>query len=49
MHLQTWKDLLELGDVLCEQRRVTSELEQVQGRIVPYVFHRHGKRIAARA
>ena len=37
--------LPELGDVLREQRGVTSELEQLQGRIVPYVFHRHGKRI----
>ena len=37
--------LPELGDVLREQRRVTSQVETEQGRIVPWVFHRNGKRI----
>ena len=37
--------LPELGDVLREQRRVTSQIEQAQGRIVPWVFHRSGKRV----
>ena len=35
-----------LGDVLQAQRRVTSQVEQERGRIVPWVFHRTGKRIA---
>ena len=38
--------LPELGDLLHAQRRVTSQIEQAQGRIVPWVFHRTGKRIA---
>ena len=37
--------LPELGDLLTAQRRVTSQVEQEQGRIVPWVFHRNGKGI----
>ncbi len=39
--------LPELGEVLRDQRGVTSQIEQAQGRIVPWVFHRAGKRIAS--
>ena len=39
--------LPELGEVLRGQRGVTSQIEQAQGRIVPWVFHRAGKRIAS--
>ena len=34
-----------LGTVLETQRRVTSQVEQEQGRIVPWVFHRDGTQI----
>ncbi len=37
--------LPELGDVLQGQRQMTSLLEQAQGRIVPWVFHRRGKQV----
>ena len=37
--------LPELGDVLQAQRRVTSQFEQERGQIVPWVFHRDGRRV----
>ena len=37
--------LAELRDVILEQRRITDEVNRVQGRICPWVFHRDGKPI----